>query len=132
MHLGPGRPPPEDTNWMQGPGPTSSREVRIRPGSGRTSLSGGEDRTVSVRTLLRILAPVFFDIYVKPQSDLKHPLTIFDETSRFEMARRPRRTQEDSGALQLGDRRLRSEHVCKGQGPTSMQQDPKQARFWQG
>ena len=52
----------------------------------------------------RILAPNFLTFMSNPNLDLRHPLTIFDETADYEKVRRPRRTQEDLGALWAGRR----------------------------
>ena len=83
-------------------------------------------------TRFRILAPDFLTFMSNYKTDLKHPLTIFDKTAKDKKARRPRRTQEDSGALWLASRRLRAGNRNEGQGPTTLKEVPKQARSWQG
>ena len=111
---------------------------RLPSGRSRNRPEFGRGRRPPVRTEmvrhgpdLRILAPNFFDIYVKPNLDLKHPLTIFDETRKKRNGRCPRRAQEDLGTIWAAVRRLRTGLRHKGQGPTWSWEDPKQAQIRQ-
>ena len=76
----------------------TSRRSRIRPESGRASPSGGEDSYCPAGTHFRILAPDFLTFMSNRILDLKHPLTIFDETPGFGLVAVRAGPQEDLGA----------------------------------
>ena len=80
----------------------------------------------------RILAPYFSHFSANPKRDLKRPLTIFDETAKKKRFAIRAGCQEDSGALRLGVRRLRTDSGYEGQGPTWVWEVPKQARIRHG
>ena len=98
---------------------------------GQGSPSGGEDRIDPSGSRNPHFGAFFFDIYVKPNLDLKRPLTIFDKTARKDLGRCPRRTQEDLGANMAGRPPTEDTDLTMGQGPDEARVVPKQARIRQ-
>ena len=88
-------------------------------------------RAVARTPDLRILAPYFFDIYVKLHLDLKRPLTNFDKTGQRKWVAIRAGCQEEMGALWVGRPPVEDIVRDKGQGPTWPWEVPKQARIRQ-